>query len=187
MYAGPCIAARQRGNSDIDCDEDGNFEPLQCRRMDDGTHTCRCVHPRNGSMVPNSMRSGIREREDTPDCESRGITVGCICIHVACRRVLVCKYPMIHVLCGIFTYVVFRRCNYQQGGRNFTVRHGETFVNRRTCMRCRCEDGQGMDCRVDPQVDCRRLNPGTTPQDCTRGDITVEHGSRRRVKLCYVY
>ena len=57
---------------DADCNEDGNFEPLQCRQMDDGTHTCRCVHPQNGTVVSNSMRSGIIDREDAPDCESRG-------------------------------------------------------------------------------------------------------------------
>ena len=40
--------------------------------MDDGTGTCRCVFPRNGTMVPGSMVTGITEREEIPDCESRG-------------------------------------------------------------------------------------------------------------------
>ena len=71
-HAGPCISMRAT-DAQLICDEDGNFEPLQCRRMNDGTHTCRCVHPRNGSMVPNTMRTGIRERDETPDCESRGM------------------------------------------------------------------------------------------------------------------
>lgn len=69
--AGPCITARAR-DVNVDCDDVGNFEPLQCRRMPDGSHTCYCAFPRNGSMVPNTMRSGIRDRNNTPDCESRG-------------------------------------------------------------------------------------------------------------------
>ena len=71
LVIGPCIT-RRISDAQLRCDDDGNFEPLQCRRMDDGTHTCRCVHPGNGSMVPNTMRTGIREREDAPDCEGRG-------------------------------------------------------------------------------------------------------------------
>ncbi len=71
MLIGPCITRRDT-DSQAMCDEDGNFEPLQCRRMNDGTHTCRCVQPRDGSMVPNTMRTGITARDEAPDCISRG-------------------------------------------------------------------------------------------------------------------
>ena len=72
LAIGPCIT-RRASDAQLRCDDDGNFEPLQCRRMDDGTHTCRCVHPGNGSTVANTMRTGIRQREDAPDCEARGM------------------------------------------------------------------------------------------------------------------
>ena len=74
FITGPCIT-RRATDAQAMCDEDGNFEPLQCRRMNDGAHTCRCVHPRNGSMVPDTEISGIRERDDAPDCESRGMII----------------------------------------------------------------------------------------------------------------
>ena len=79
---------------------------------------------------------------------------------------------------------MFRRCYYREGGRNFTVRHGESFVMRDRCVRCRCNDGMSDGCVQDPLIDCRRLNPGDNPQDCTRGDITIEHGTRRMVRVC---
>ena len=68
---GPCITMRAT-NAQVLCDEDGYFEPLQCRRMNDGTHTCRCVHPRNGSMVAGTEVPRVTERDEAPDCESRG-------------------------------------------------------------------------------------------------------------------
>ena len=73
LHTGPCINTRNTMDTEVDCDENGNFRPLQCHQVSDGTHTCHCVHPRNGSMVPNTMRRGITQREDAPDCESRGI------------------------------------------------------------------------------------------------------------------
>ena len=74
---GPCIN-RTTMDAQVTCDEDGNFDPLQCRRMNDGTRTCYCVFPGNGSMVAGTMRTGIREREDAPDCVARGIML-CSC------------------------------------------------------------------------------------------------------------
>ena len=71
MLTGPCITMRAT-NAQLLCDEDGNFEPLQCRRMNDGTHTCRCVHPRNGSMVAGTEVPRVTARDEAPDCESRG-------------------------------------------------------------------------------------------------------------------
>ena len=75
--AGPCIERRVT-DTQLRCNGEGNFEPLQCRRMNDGTHTCHCVHPRNGSMVPNTMRTGIRRREHAPDCQARGTRLAII-------------------------------------------------------------------------------------------------------------
>lgn len=88
-----------------------------------------------------------------------------------------------YVICLCNIIIVFRPCTDRQGGRNFTVRHGEIFVNRSTCMRCRCNDGNGEDCRRDPLVNCSRLDPGRNPRDCTRRGITVQHGSRRMVRV----
>ena len=82
----------------------------------------------------------------------------------------------------LFVYTVFRRCYYQQGGRNFTVRHNDIFVNLSTCVRCRCNDGRGDDCVRDTTVDCGSLNPGNNPSDCTRGDVTIRNGARRMVR-----
>ena len=82
--------------------------------------------------------------------------------------------------------IVFRFCNYQQDGLNFIVHHGERFVHRQNCTRCRCRDGSATSCRVDSRVICRALNPGDTPQDCRRGNTRIPHGTSAMVGLCNV-
>ena len=65
--------------------------------MDDGTHTCRCVYPGNGSMVPNTMRTGIRQREDAPDCEARGMGLAkpASLIIIKCIDVIICDIVVV--------------------------------------------------------------------------------------------
>ena len=67
---GPCARARA-GGQNVDCDEDGNFEPLQCSPTDTGTFSCGCVEP-SGNAVPNS-RMEVEDMDDAPDCDDIGM------------------------------------------------------------------------------------------------------------------
>ena len=69
--AGSCSRARA-GGQDVDCDEDGNFEPLQCRRTDSrGVFRCVCREP-EGEVVPGTEVE-VEDRDDAPDCDDEGI------------------------------------------------------------------------------------------------------------------
>ena len=70
MHAGPCSRARV-GGQDVDCDEDGNFEPLQCCRTDSrGVFQCACREP-EGEVVPGTEVE-VEDRDDVPDCDDEG-------------------------------------------------------------------------------------------------------------------
>ena len=71
-YSGPCaVLRRMNSNSMAQCDDDGNFRATQCRSMVGSRMLrCFCVHP-NGTML-NSRPVTVSNREDAPDCETRG-------------------------------------------------------------------------------------------------------------------
>ncbi len=68
-HVGPCTRARLN-DPQLDCDDDGNFEPLQCRQQDTGRFQCRCVEP-SGTLVPDTEIE-VRDQRDAPDCEDIG-------------------------------------------------------------------------------------------------------------------
>ncbi len=58
------------------CDDDGNFVPLQCRRLPAEERdtltglTCYCVNTMTGDPVDGTM-TRVTSRDDLPDCETR--------------------------------------------------------------------------------------------------------------------
>lgn len=66
---GPCVRARL-DDSTLNCDEDGNYEALQCRKnADSQLIVCRCVDP-NGSEVSGTEVSLTDSSDDfVPNCD----------------------------------------------------------------------------------------------------------------------
>lgn len=61
-------------DAEADCDEDGGFEPLQCRRISDGRlYRCRCVN-RNGTVI--SGPEDVDSLRAAPDCGDIGEVQG---------------------------------------------------------------------------------------------------------------
>lgn len=84
-HIGPCPRARLT-NDQVMCDEDGNFEPLQCtKNADSSTYLCGCVEPTTGVIVAGTAVE-VRSRDDVPDCEDRGkMSVHCVVV-MACTQ-----------------------------------------------------------------------------------------------------
>ena len=58
---------------DANCDEDGNFQPLQCRKESINRlqfYRCRCVRANGTTVAGTDMR--VENLRDAPDCEDRG-------------------------------------------------------------------------------------------------------------------
>lgn len=70
FITGPCLRARL-SNAQLECDDDGNYEPLQCRRLDSGMYECRCVEPITGAQIRGTLEE-VSDRNEAPDCEDRG-------------------------------------------------------------------------------------------------------------------
>ena len=71
LHAGTCVQAGET-DPEAKCDDDGNFEPLQCRAREEGDFTCVCVRP-DGSEVEGT--EGIfGDPDDAPDCDDLGMS-----------------------------------------------------------------------------------------------------------------
>ncbi len=71
FHAGPCSSAKV-DNTELNCDVDGNFVPLQCRRLVDlNGYMCRCVRVVTGEVVPGTERD-ITDRREAPNCDNIG-------------------------------------------------------------------------------------------------------------------
>ncbi len=58
-------------DAELRCNEEGNYEPLQCSRITDRRlYRCRCVNA-SGTMVPNSEQE-VADPRDGPDCVDMG-------------------------------------------------------------------------------------------------------------------
>ena len=65
---GPCSQSPDAG---MDCDNDGNFMPLQCRMIPGSRrYQCRCVEP-SGIPVPDT-ETEVDSPRNGPDCEDIG-------------------------------------------------------------------------------------------------------------------
>lgn len=77
---GPCTEANNGTElvaSLADCDEDGNYVPLQCRmNSSTGEYSCQCVYL-NGTAVSDTEVDNL---EEAPDCNDIGQNV-----HVQCQ------------------------------------------------------------------------------------------------------
>lgn len=67
--AGTCVQARQSDSPEASCDDDGEFEPTQCRRQSDGSYLCFCVRP-DGTQVGDAQ--AVSDPDDAPDCDDLG-------------------------------------------------------------------------------------------------------------------
>ena len=74
-FAATCFMQR-RANNFTRCDEQGNFMPLQCRRLPGEEMMnrisglgCSCVNVMTGAMIGDRTR--VMSRDDIPDCTSR--------------------------------------------------------------------------------------------------------------------
>ena len=71
LSLGPCPTARQT-NFLLQCDEDGSFQPLQCRKKTDSpTYLCQCVLPSTGVPLRGTQVE-LHNLADGPDCEDMG-------------------------------------------------------------------------------------------------------------------
>lgn len=71
MSLGPCPTARQT-NFLLQCDEDGNYRSLQCRKkVDSNTYLCQCVVPSTG-VVLHGTQVELEDLADAPDCDDMG-------------------------------------------------------------------------------------------------------------------
>lgn len=81
----PCVLARMH-DSDLKCDPEGNYRPLQCRPINSSTtatpsmgkrtvprnpHLCRCVDHNNGSEIVGTEKM-VMTRSEVHDCS--GVT-----------------------------------------------------------------------------------------------------------------
>ena len=72
FIAGPCVMARL-DDPTLSCDEDGNYETLQCRKdAERQLIICRCVDRTSGSMVPGTEESLADSSDDFPNCDRTG-------------------------------------------------------------------------------------------------------------------
>lgn len=69
-----CVIRRQ-GDNATRCDDQGDFEPLQCGRISGEVTamtltalSCQCVNRTTGMMIPRT-RTRVTNRDDVPDCE----------------------------------------------------------------------------------------------------------------------
>lgn len=161
---GPCIQRRDNlTNPDpyVDCDDNGNFKPLQCGPMADtrrsrSREVCYCVHP-NGSIVEGTEER-VRPGRRMPDCE---------------RRVFRnCDVPGLQ---------------RGRGRRRYHVHHGETYFDAEGCRTCECRDGNATAYCGEPR-NCTVVSEGTA--DCAlseeSGGGAIPHGAMRRFgcKIC---
>jgi hypothetical protein len=73
LYTGPCPMARLSDNM-LQCDEFGNYKPLQCREIADSrTYRCECVEPSSGRSVPNTLVQEVSNRDELPDCGKKRV------------------------------------------------------------------------------------------------------------------
>lgn len=93
------------------------------------------------------------------------------------------KYLKFSQLCFITSHTVYERCNYELNGRQYSVRHGETFINIEHCTRCLCQNGQPEYCKE--LGSCRRIRVEPTDvQGCIDfPGVTMEHGDIRKVYM----
>ena len=70
FHAGTCVRARASDES-VTCDDNGNFEPLQCRQLDSKLYSCQCVDPLNNVQQYNSRQ--VQDLADAPDCDDLGM------------------------------------------------------------------------------------------------------------------
>lgn len=67
---GDCVQARLQSSA-IACTPEGNFEPLQCRTQE-GTMTCHCVSPSDGTRLPGTFEVIVNSIDDIPNCNILG-------------------------------------------------------------------------------------------------------------------
>ena len=64
------MRARER-IPELSCDDEGYYDPLQCRKQENSTfYACICVS-RDGRRVEGS-KERVRDPEDGPDCSDKG-------------------------------------------------------------------------------------------------------------------
>ena len=71
--AGPCIQYNSKIGDDsapAKCTDDGDFRPLQCSKLEGGSHQCYCVEP-NGTRV-DGTETVVDSRDEAPDCVDVG-------------------------------------------------------------------------------------------------------------------
>ena len=86
----------------VQCRDDGMFEPRQCRinpQRGDGssqeeiTATCSCVRPLDGEIIRNTTRR-VTRKDQAPDCESRSKAMSIVRLQrelqPCCQHTLVC-------------------------------------------------------------------------------------------------
>lgn len=75
-HSGTCVRARVSDPS-LSCDDDGNFEPLQCRQTNNQMYSCQCVDPVNPVQHYNVRQYEVRTLSDVPDCDDLGMSHLC--------------------------------------------------------------------------------------------------------------
>lgn len=144
-----CEMSRDQ-NSMVRCDEeDGMFNPLQCRRGDQTggrlqSLNCYCVNRTSGMRV-DRMMTRVTGRDELPNCNLR----------------------------------TFRNCTVMRSGQRVRLNHGQSIPQRRgdTCMRCMCNDGN-LECSrpeggSNSAGGCERSDPSRTPRNCMDNDGTM--------------
>ena len=133
---------------DFECDEDGNFSPLQCNAVSDGFN-CMCVKPLTGDTIADT-EIVVADLVDAPDCSALGksISMNKKTSGVEC------------LVLFFFPAAVFESCTYEYGGATYSVEHGEYYLNVVQCTRCRCDNGEATAC--DPTSTCMSITASRT-------------------------